>query len=60
MLAAARIIEITDQRLWRIVAHYVGKAVKRRLLDLSKLAAVGLDETAAKREQQLRDRIHRH
>src|SRR3954469_9586528 len=39
VLAAARIIEITDQRLWRIVTHYVGKAVER--LDLSKLAAVG-------------------
>jgi len=49
VLAAARIIEITDQRLWRIVTHYVGKAVER--LDLSKLAAVGLDETAAKRGQ---------
>ena len=49
VLAAARIIEITDQRLWRIVTHYVGKAVER--LDLSKLTAVGLDETAAKRGQ---------
>jgi transposase len=33
--------------LWRIVEHYVGRAVER--LDLRKLAAVGLDETAAKR-----------
>ena len=24
VLAAARIMEITDQRLWRIVVHYVG------------------------------------
>jgi transposase len=47
VLAAARIIEITDKRLWRIVEHYVGRAVER--LDLRKLAAVGLDETAAKR-----------
>jgi transposase len=47
VLAAAGIIEITDKRLWRIVEHYVGRAVER--LDLSKLAAVGLDETAAKR-----------
>jgi hypothetical protein len=43
VLAAARIIEITDHRLWRIVLC--------RRLDLSKLAAVGLDETAAKRGQ---------
>ena len=46
VLAAARIMEITDHRLWRIVTHYVGQAVAR--LDLSKVAAVGLDETAAK------------
>lgn len=49
VLAAARIIEITDKRLWRIVAHYVGKAVER--LDLGSVAAIGLDETAAKRGQ---------
>jgi transposase len=45
--AAARIIEITDKRLWRIVEHYVGEAVKR--LDLSSLKALGLDETASRR-----------
>jgi len=49
VLAAARIIEITDQRLWRIVAHYVGQAVAR--LDLTRVTAIGLDETAAKRGQ---------
>ena len=49
VLAAARIMDITDHRLWRIVTHYVGQAVAR--LDLSKVAAVGLDETAAKRGQ---------
>ncbi len=47
VLAAARINEVTDNRLWRVVHHYVRKAVER--LDLSKLAAVGLVETAAKR-----------
>ena len=47
VLAAARIIEITDKRLWRIVEHYVGRAVER--LDLSRVTAIGLDETAAKR-----------
>jgi transposase len=49
VLAAARIIGITDQRLWRIVEHYVGKAVQR--LDLTRVKAIGLDETAAKRGQ---------
>lgn len=47
--SAARIIGVTDQRLWRIVTHYVTKAVER--LDLSRLKAIGLDETAAKRGQ---------
>lgn len=49
VLAAARIMEITDQRLWRIVAHYVGEAVGR--LDLGGLRALGLDDTASKRGQ---------
>ena len=49
VLAAARIIGITDQRLWRIVGHYVSKAVQR--LDLTQVKAIGLDETAAKRGQ---------
>jgi transposase len=49
VLAAARIIGITDQRLWRIVEHYVTKAVER--IDLTRLKAIGLDETAAKRGQ---------
>lgn len=47
VLAAARFMGITDQRLWRIVAHYVGRAVAG--LDLRGVRAVGLDETAAKR-----------
>ncbi|WP_419602147.1 helix-turn-helix domain-containing protein, partial [Thiolapillus sp.] len=45
--AAARIIEITDKRLWRIVDHYVGQAIEQ--FDLSDVKAVGLDETASKR-----------
>lgn len=45
--AAARIIEINDHRLWRIIEHYVTKAVAG--FDLSKVQAVGLDETASKR-----------
>ena len=48
--AAARIIEITDKRLWRIVEHYVAKAVAA--FDLSTVEAIGLDETASKRGQR--------
>lgn len=39
--AAARIIGVTDQRLWRIIEHYVTQALGR--LDLSRLNAIGLD-----------------
>ena len=45
--AAARIIEITDKRLWRIIEHYVAKAIAK--FDLSSVRAIGLDETASKR-----------
>lgn len=45
--AAARIVETTDTRLWRIVKHYVAQAISR--FDLSALRAIGLDETASKR-----------
>src|SRR3546814_20466239 len=38
---------ITDQRLWRIIGHYVGAALER--LDLADLKAVAFDETASKR-----------
>jgi len=45
--AAARFIGITDKRLWRLVEHYVRRAVAA--LDLGSVRAVGLDETASKR-----------
>lgn len=44
---AAQLIGITDKRLWRIIFHYVDRALER--LDLSHVKAVALDETAAKR-----------
>lgn len=47
VLAAARFMGITDKRLWRIVEHYVRRAVAR--LDLGGVHALGLDETASKR-----------
>ena len=45
--AVARHVEVTDKRLWRIVRHYVSKAIAA--LDLKNLKAIGLDETASKR-----------
>jgi len=47
VLAAARIMEVTDKRLWRIIEHYVGKALAG--LDLKSLKAFAFDETASKR-----------
>jgi transposase len=48
--AVARHVEVTDKRLWRIVHHYVSKAMKG--LDLSGLEAVGLDETSSKKRHK--------
>lgn len=45
--AAARIIGVTDQRLWRVLFFYIDQAIGR--LDLSGVQAIALDETAAKR-----------
>ena len=45
--SAAGFMGITDKRLWRIVGHYVGRAVAE--LDLSGVRAFGLDETASKK-----------
>lgn len=47
VLAAARIMGVTDKRLWRIIEHYVGKALTG--LDLKSLKAFAFDETASKR-----------
>ena len=47
VLAAARLMDITDTRLWRIVQHYVRQAIAG--FDLSAVRGIGLDETACKR-----------
>ena len=49
VLAAGRFMGIRDTVLWRIVDHYVSKAIRK--LDLSSLTAFALDETSAKRGQ---------
>ena len=46
VLAAARILEINDKRLWRIIQHYVNQAIKD--LDLSGQQAMALDETKSR------------
>ena len=46
-VVAQQFLKITDQRLWRIVFHYVRAAVGR--MDLSAVTRVAIDETAAKR-----------
>ena len=47
MLATAKLLEMNDKRLWRIVLHYVKAAMNR--LDLSSLKAFGLDETKSRK-----------
>jgi len=47
VLATARIMEVTDKRLWRIIEHYVSRALGK--LDLSRLKALAFDETASKK-----------
>ena len=47
---AARHMEVTDKRLWRVVFHYVGKAMAR--LDLRNLKALALDETKSRRRHK--------
>jgi transposase len=48
--AAARIIGVADQRLWRILQFYVRRAIEQ--LDLHHVEAMALDETAARRGQE--------
>jgi transposase len=43
----ARFVGTMDTRLWRVVSHYVAKAMRQ--VDLSGLEAFGLDETSSKR-----------
>jgi transposase len=45
--AVARHVGTTDNRLWRIIRHYVTLAMNS--LDLSGLCGIGFDETASKR-----------
>ena len=47
VLAAARIIGVSDTRLWRVVQFYVAQALSK--MDLGGVKAVALDETASKR-----------
>ena len=47
---AARHMEVTDKRLWRIIFHYVNKAMAR--LDLQNLKAFALDETKSRRRHK--------
>lgn len=45
--AVSRLIGETDNRIWRVIEHYVEEA--RRELDLSEVKHIGMDETSTKR-----------
>jgi hypothetical protein len=42
----AKLLRITDTRMWRVVIHHVGKC--RQEADYSKATALGIDETSKK------------
>jgi transposase len=47
---AARHMQVTDKRLWRVIFHYVNKALKK--LDLRGVRALALDETKSRRRHK--------
>ena len=47
VLTSARIMEMSDKRLWRIVLHYVNRALAK--MNLGGLKAFSLDETKSRR-----------
>ena len=47
VLNVARIVGVHDTRIWRVVDHYVDKAVSER--DLSGVRQIAVDETSARR-----------
>jgi transposase len=50
VLAAARIMEISDKSLWRIVFHYVNGAISK--MDLSNISGIAVDETSSGKRHQ--------
>lgn len=49
VLAVAQLLEVSDDRIWRILDHYVPEARKKE--DFSTVEAIGVDETASRRGQ---------
>ena len=47
----ADLLEVGDDRIWRVLDHYVPAA--RKLEDFSDVTAVGIDETAARRDNYI-------
>ena len=47
MAQIAKLFDIPDTRLWRIIHHYVNNELKKQ--NFSKVKRIGLDETASKR-----------
>ncbi|MFP7753265.1 hypothetical protein ACLG6S_01165 [Thermodesulfobacteriota bacterium B35] len=48
VLAAARIMDITDKRIWRVVFHYASRAMAH--LSLHHVMAIGLNEAQPKED----------
>jgi transposase len=43
----AQLLQVSDNRVWRVIKHYVDEAVSR--IDCSRVTAIGVDETSAKK-----------
>jgi transposase len=43
----AQLLRVSDNRVWRVIQHYVDDAVSR--IDCSKVRVIGVDETSAKK-----------
>ena len=52
----ADLLEVGDDRIWRVLDHYVPAA--RKLEDFSEVTAVGTCETAARRGHNYTPRFH--
>lgn len=50
VIKVAEVTNVSDHRIWRVLEHYVNKAISK--MDLSQMNGIGVDETASKRRHK--------
>lgn len=50
VIKVAEVADVSDHRIWRVLEHYVNKAISK--MDLSQMNGIGVDETASKRRHK--------